>query len=174
MSERKKVYMYEYFNKKVGRFIRPFDSVTEAAEYLKCERVNIRDVLNKRKGIMQKHGYHFTFTPPTIELKKKQEEELVKAIANLKGEDKADLERELKDYQKYVKTREAEAKKLARAEEASAKKILAQKKRDEAETARLIEKGIKDEERAFKQREAQRKRLRRSLLTISTLACRPS
>lgn len=78
MSERKKVYMYEYFNKKVGRFIRPFDSLTEAADYLKCERVNIRDVLNRRKGIMQKHGYHFTFTPPTTELKKKQEEELKK------------------------------------------------------------------------------------------------
>ena len=107
----------------------------------------------------------------------KSEEELVKAIANLKGEDKADLERELKDYQKYVKARETEAKKLARAEEASAKKILAQKKRDEAETARLIEKGIKDEERAFKQREAQRKReikqleeLKQKVLTWSSIA----
>jgi len=107
----------------------------------------------------------------------KSEEELVKAISNLKGEDKADLERELKDYQKYVKTREAEAKKLARAEEASAKKILAQKKRDEAETARLIEKSRKDEERAFKQREAQRKReirqldeLKQRVLTWSSIA----
>ena len=107
----------------------------------------------------------------------KSEEELVKAISNLKGEDKADLERELKDYQKYVKAREAEAKKLARAEEASAKKILAQKKRDEAETARLIEKSRKDEERAFKQREAQRKReirqldeLKQRVLTWSSIA----
>lgn len=107
----------------------------------------------------------------------KSEEELVKAISSLKGEDKADLERELKDYQKYVKTREAEAKKLARAEEASAKKILAQKKRDEAETARLIEKSRKDEERAFKQREAQRKReirqleeLKQKVLTWSSIA----
>jgi len=107
----------------------------------------------------------------------KSEEELVKAISNLKGEDKADLERELKDYQKYVKARETEAKKLARAEEASAKKILAQKKRDEAETARLIEKSRKDEERAFKQREAQRKReirqldeLKQRVLTWSSIA----